>query len=271
MPTIRRRTAMALAMVALLAGGTLAQAKEKEAPRNPLRRLQGTWTGTFENQDVTWVLDGEKVTGTIAGETYKATAKVDPQAKPRAITFDITEGPSDAQGKTSNGIFKLEKGKLVLCIGAPGMDRPTEFKDAADEGLYLFTLSRKDGDQARGGPSPERQAIRRMQGAWKSELPNGETADWVIRGRRVVMEGPQRRYVAEISVNPDAKPHANVNFKITEGPEDAQGRTIQGIYKQEADTLVFCVDGRDQSRPNAFEADDSGIFVFELKKAEPKK
>ncbi len=267
MLTTRRRTAMALAL-GLLAGGMLTSAQGQETPRNPLRRLQGTWTGTFENQDVTWTVNGEKVTGTIVGETYKATVKVDREATPHAITFHVNEGPGGAQGKTTNGIFKFEEGKLVVCIGAPGMDRPTEFKGATDEGLYLFTLSRKEGD---GGPSPERQALRRMQGTWKSELPNGGSADWVIRGRRIVVEVPDRRYVAEATVQPEAKPHATVDFKIVEGPDDAKGKTLQGIYKQEGDALVFCIDGRAQSRPTAFEADGGDVFVFELKKAEPRK
>lgn len=267
--TIQRRTALALAM-GLLVGGALSSAQAEESPRNPLRKLQGTWTGTFENQDVTWVLDGDKLTATLVGETHKANVKVDTQATPDAITFEITEGPEDARGKTSNGIFKFDEGKLIICVGAPGADRPKGFKDAADEGIYLFTLSRKKGGED-GGPSPERLALRAMQGTWKSELPDGSTADWVIRGRRLVMEGADRRYVAEVSVQPDAKPHATVDLKILEGPDDAKDQTIQGIYKQEGDTIVLCVDIRNPSRPTAFEADGVELFVFELKKTEPKK
>jgi uncharacterized protein (TIGR03067 family) len=266
MSTIRRRAALALALAAL-AGGSLARAQD-EAPRNPLRRLQGVWTASFDGQDATWTFEGEKVTVAMGDRTYKADVKVDREAMPRAITFAVTEGPEDARGKNVSGIFKMEAGKLVVCIAQPGDDRPEEFKNAPDDGLYLFTLARKDGEG--DAPSPMRRAIRQMQGTWKTELPNGDSVDWVIRGRRVVLEAPNRRYVSEMTVDPEAKPHGTVDFQVVEGPEDAQGKTIQGIYKLDGDTLVFCIDGGAGARPTEFKTEQGQSYSFELKKAEPK-
>jgi uncharacterized protein (TIGR03067 family) len=267
MPTIRRRAALALALAAL-AGAPLARAHAQDEPRNPLRRFQGAWTATFEGQDATWTFAGEKVTVAMGDRTYKADVTVDREAMPRAITFKVTEGPEDAQGKTVNGIYRMEEGKLVVCTGAPGEERPEEFKNAPDDGLYLFTLTRKDGEG--DAPSPMRRALRGMQGTWKTELPNGDTIDWVIRGRRIVLEAPNRRYVSEMTVDPEAKPHASVDFEVVEGPEDAQGKTIAGIYKLDGETLVICIDGGAGARPTEFKSEQGQSYSFELKKVPAK-
>ena len=69
--------------------------------------------------------------------------KIDTEAKPFAtIDLVIDEGPEDAKGKTSKGIYKLDGEKLTICVSAPGKDRPKEFTQVEDE-AYLFAMKKQ--------------------------------------------------------------------------------------------------------------------------------
>jgi uncharacterized protein (TIGR03067 family) len=60
---------------------------------------------------------------------------------PEAIDLVPDSGP--LAGETIRGLYRLEADRLVLCLAAPGRDRPNEF--AADEGSeqVLVTLRRE--------------------------------------------------------------------------------------------------------------------------------
>ena len=52
---------------------------------------------------------------------YTCKGKIDADAKPHAtIDLVIEDGPEEAKGKTSKGIYKLDGEKLTLCVSAPG-------------------------------------------------------------------------------------------------------------------------------------------------------
>jgi uncharacterized protein (TIGR03067 family) len=74
--------------------------------------------------------DGE-TTITVSGQVYfKAKFSIDPSKKPKAIDYEMTEGPT--KGKTHLGIYELDGDTVKFCFAAPGKDRPTDF--TANEG-----------------------------------------------------------------------------------------------------------------------------------------
>jgi uncharacterized protein (TIGR03067 family) len=108
-----------------------------------LKPFQGTWSTDGDGLDAKWTFEGEKVKATVNGTEYACTAKVDTKAKPFAtIDLAIDDGPEDAKGKTSKGIYKLEGEKLTICTSAPGKDRPKEFTQVEDES-YLFAMKKQ--------------------------------------------------------------------------------------------------------------------------------
>jgi uncharacterized protein (TIGR03067 family) len=46
----------------------------------------------------------------------------------------------------TKAIYKLEKGRLTYCVGAPGQPRPTAFATSATDGNTLVVLKRKAAD-----------------------------------------------------------------------------------------------------------------------------
>jgi uncharacterized protein (TIGR03067 family) len=139
---------ISLLSLALWAGFSLgwgaARAFGDDKPQSELLKpFQGTWATEGDGIDGKWTFDGEKVKATVNGTDYTCKVKVDADAKPLAtIDFLIDDGPEDAKGKTSKGIYKLDGEKLRLCVSLPGKDRPKEFSQIEDE-AYLFELKKQ--------------------------------------------------------------------------------------------------------------------------------
>jgi uncharacterized protein (TIGR03067 family) len=133
---------------ALVAGLSLglsgARAWGDDKPQSELLKpFQGTWTSSGEGLDATWTFDVEKVKANVAGMDYTCKVKIDASAKPFAtIDLDIQDGPEEAKGKMSKGIYKLDGEKLTICVSAPGKDRPKDFAQVEDE-AYLFELKKQ--------------------------------------------------------------------------------------------------------------------------------
>jgi uncharacterized protein (TIGR03067 family) len=106
--------------------------------------FQGTWASSGEGIDATWTFDGDKIKASVAGMEYTLKGKIDKDAKPHAsIDFTVVDGPEEAKGKLSKGIFKLDGEKLTLCVSLPGKeDRPKDFAQVDDE-AYLFELKKE--------------------------------------------------------------------------------------------------------------------------------
>src|SRR5206468_2673337 len=107
-----------LALVALLvpfAGRLAADDKEKDKVEGDLKKLQGKWTTPAGNgEKVTYSFDGKKLKVVAPSRTYEMVVTLDPEAKPeRTIDFKIVEGPEDAKGNTSKGIYKFDGEKFV--------------------------------------------------------------------------------------------------------------------------------------------------------------
>jgi uncharacterized protein (TIGR03067 family) len=123
--------------------GTASALGDDKPQSELLKPFLGTWTSSGDGLDSTWTFEGEKVKASVNGMDYTCKAKIDADAKPFAtIDLLIDDGPEDAKGKTSKGIYKIDGEKLTLCVSAPGKDRPKEFAQAEDA-AYLFELKKQ--------------------------------------------------------------------------------------------------------------------------------
>ena len=92
-----------------------------------------------------WTFKGSKVTfadGSV-GQPVESTYKVDPAKDPKEI--DITAGDGPMKGKTMAGIYRIEDGRLTLCLRSPeakSKERPRRFATEPRSGLILMTLDR---------------------------------------------------------------------------------------------------------------------------------
>jgi uncharacterized protein (TIGR03067 family) len=108
-----------------------------------LKPLQGTWATEGDGLDAKWTFEGEKVKATVNGTDYTCKVKIDTEAKPNGtLDFTIEDGPEEAKGKISKGIYKLDGEKLTLCVSVPGKDRPKDFAQTEDE-AYLFAMKKQ--------------------------------------------------------------------------------------------------------------------------------
>ena len=137
---------MGLAVVALLVpfAGFLA-ADDKEKVEGDLKKLQGKWsTSSGNGEKVSYAFDGKKLKLVAPSRTYEMVVTLDPEAKPeKSIDFKIVEGPDDAKGNTSKGIYKFDGEKFVFCF-APQGDRPTKFEMEGYEKILTTLTKEKD-------------------------------------------------------------------------------------------------------------------------------
>jgi uncharacterized protein (TIGR03067 family) len=109
-----------------------------------LKTVQGEWTvPSGAGGEVVYKFKGKTLSIESPNRAYKMTIKLDPKAKPeKSIDFHIDEGPDDAKGKDSKGIYQLEgEDALTLCFSGEG-DRPTKFEQIGFEQI-LTKLKRK--------------------------------------------------------------------------------------------------------------------------------
>lgn len=128
------------AVMLLIACAGPARADEKESA-TALKELKGTWVSD-EPLESKWTFEGETLKASVNGVDYTCKVKVDPKARPATIDFQIEEGPEESRRMTSKCIYKLEDGKLILCVSLPGKERPTEF-EAVEGESFLFELKKE--------------------------------------------------------------------------------------------------------------------------------
>jgi uncharacterized protein (TIGR03067 family) len=136
------RFALAALVLGLLATG--AGAADDGKISADLKKLEGEWTTPSQGGgDVAYTFKGDKLTVKAPTREYKMTVKLDEAAKPnKTIDLHIDEGPDDAKGKTSKGIYKFDgDDKFVFCF-TPEAERPTKFEQVGFE-QFLTELKRK--------------------------------------------------------------------------------------------------------------------------------
>ena len=107
--------------------------------------------------------------------------------------------------------------------------------------------------------------LKALAGSWTSPGPDGAVFEWEIEGKLLKLTTPKRKYTITLGLDPQAKPHKTIDFKVDEGPEDAKGKTLLGVYKIEgADKITFCAAAGENVRPDKFEQVGEELFLFEL-------
>lgn len=134
--------AAGLFVVLTAQAGDDAQKKEKAA-------LQGTWKilsfennqgkdTNFEGATIEFDKDGKNLTFSKDGQAKKGTFTLNPTGKPKEI--DIKPGD---ENKTFEGIYRIEKDKLTLCLAPESGDgRPSEFALKDGKNYVLVTLEK---------------------------------------------------------------------------------------------------------------------------------
>jgi uncharacterized protein (TIGR03067 family) len=147
------RPALFLLLTVSLVCFARADDKDPKDPKDPkdAKELEGTYKLVHAELDGKLAEKAtiETVTITIKGDEFVLSSAPDdkkvskikaaPDAKPATIDFTPQDGPE--KGKTFPGIYKLEKGELVVAFSEKG-DRPKEFK--SDNGVMLLRLKRAD-------------------------------------------------------------------------------------------------------------------------------
>lgn len=141
-----------LLAVALLSSALSAVPADDKPGADELGRLTGTWRGVSVVRDgksapkeeaakVRLVVAREKYTLTGDGEPVEGTHKLDPTKSPRWVDAVRTKGPH--KGQTLKGLYTLTDDSFVICLAAPGKDRPTEIKPDGGPGLRVLAFKRE--------------------------------------------------------------------------------------------------------------------------------
>jgi uncharacterized protein (TIGR03067 family) len=145
---------LVLGLVIGLAGLVAARAEEPD-PEPPVKDKSTLMRGRWELTGIeiggmklplplgkgTMGLKFERTSLTISsmGMDKKGAWKIDPRKNPK--TIDLT---SKDDGKTTLGIYKLDKDELTIALSQPGQARPKDFKDGQ---IPTIILKRVKKDQ----------------------------------------------------------------------------------------------------------------------------
>jgi uncharacterized protein (TIGR03067 family) len=143
-----------------------------------------------------WTFQGKTLHMHDASGNVKAEVKLDPTRRPRQIDLTALDGP--AEGKTVQGIYKLEKGRLTICMRehkAGGQGRPTEFAADAKNSQGVITLEKVPEKEKKGGAPPEKPGDEEelAQGDW-----NKLSGTWVTPFQRSRDGQAERRLCLEL-------------------------------------------------------------------------
>jgi uncharacterized protein (TIGR03067 family) len=139
MKTLQRTFLTALAVMAI----SLAKADDREDAKKDLAQLQGEWSmvsGTADGFDIPdtmlknskRVCKGDELTAIVGGQlVMKAKITLEPSKKPKAIDYDVIEGPT--KGKKHLGIYEVDGETFKSCFAAPGEKRPMDFTSKAGD------------------------------------------------------------------------------------------------------------------------------------------
>ncbi len=120
--------------------------------KSDTQALQGTWLpataelggNKFPDEIlkmIKLVIKDDKYTVTVGTQPDQGTVKLEPSAKPKALTITGTEGPN--KGKTIPAIYELNGDTLRVCYNLGGAERPTAFETKAGTQQFLVTYKRE--------------------------------------------------------------------------------------------------------------------------------
>lgn len=136
--------------VATMASLVLAQ--ESDQGKEDVARMQGEWSmvsGSVDGQampnemlpSAKRVCKGNETTVTIGPQLImQATFTVDPTKNPKAIDYQVTDGPT--KGKKHLGIYAFDGDTVRYCFAAPDDERPPDFNSKPGERRTLSVWKR---------------------------------------------------------------------------------------------------------------------------------
>jgi uncharacterized protein (TIGR03067 family) len=132
-----RWTVLAVLAVAVFPGWAPADDAPKEMKYKFVSiTVDGKKTPRKDLEDMVLIVKGNKGILKKGDKVIsEATAKMDQSQDPWTIDIKITKGKE--KGKTFKGIMKEKDGKMTVCWGAPGKDRPTKFSSKKGSGNIL--------------------------------------------------------------------------------------------------------------------------------------
>lgn len=138
-----------LSLAAALLAALTATAADKDAAKEELKKLQGTWqlesaetdgkkAAKEKTEKVRVVIKGSKHTVYFDDQPIAkdVTFAIDPSKKPKEVTDTLAK---DVQIK---GIYELDGDTLKSCVAPPGKDRPKEFSAKEGSGHTLRVFKR---------------------------------------------------------------------------------------------------------------------------------
>lgn len=142
--SLRHTSRWMLMSIAVL--GCVAEQGLSDEVAPALKALQGAWkSGDPESQGLgSWIFEGDKVTVAMPAITYVADVKVQEGKTPTPIDFTIREGQAEAIGESVQGIVGFFEDRVLICVAAPGVERPASFEPR--DGVFVFTLTRKKAE-----------------------------------------------------------------------------------------------------------------------------
>lgn len=254
--------------------------------KNDLDLLQGTWNISELEADgqkmpaamlqsAQILIQGNRFTSTGMGAVYEGTIELDVAANPPHITMNFDTGPE--KGNANPGIYKLDRGKLRICLATRGSVRPSKFATAAGTGLALETLVRGKAPGGSQKPAAEKRSAgpkTEFEGEWRmiSGVMDGtpmkeSDVQWVKRltsGDEVIIQaGPQTlmkmTFTRDASQSPQTMDYVHISGSY-------KGKKQQAIYKLEGSRFTICAAAPGSPRPKTFESqhgDGYSLTVWE--------
>ena len=125
-------------------------AKPREAAPDDLKRLQGGWEmvrveseGMLSPALGRWVFKGSVVQAGYTGADLRpiGSVKLDSSKRPKHLDLAGTNG--GANSEAIPGIFKLDKDRLIICLGPKGTtERPEDFVAPPGSNWTVLTFMR---------------------------------------------------------------------------------------------------------------------------------
>lgn len=277
----------ALSMLLLLFHPTFAMAED------PQKALQGEWVAE-QIQHAGMKLPAKALAGiyTFKGGvlttaltlrqgrvTERYTVKLDTTKSP--WTFDQTRSDGRFKGKVYLGIYKVEKGKVTLCVDARAQNkRPSDFVSSQSNGRLLVVLTKKGAkeqsepkdakDEAKKEkPKGSAATLRKedLEGTWrliKSNANGVESSKAEIEKRAMTMTIQGSKCVWKTSrrkTNGHTETVYTMTLDLKKDPahidlmQVKRRAPMEGIIKIENGELVLCltVFGK-KKRPTKFES-----------------
>jgi RNA polymerase sigma factor (sigma-70 family) len=212
-----------------------------------------------------WVVTGDEVVGTDDGQTQggKFKVKVAQDKAPKEI--DLT-----SDGKTMQGIYKLEDGTWTVCVrdvNAADKGRPKKFAAGPDTGLIVL---------ARTGAAAELRET--LDGVWRPTRVEAPGKDLLkLKHTRLVIsrdvvwlidtsEGHDTALRMSLRVWPERP--GEIDLVNEYGPPDQRGRVAPGLYALKDGKLTLCYPpfgSSEKGRPAELKAAD-GVAFLELER-----